>query len=133
MVSLPAEVATLKSEPVPPSPFRRMEWGEPAASSRIRIDPNRVPAAVGIKLTENTQLLAAAKLLPQSFVCAKSWLVVVDKSDNAELPMFGSRTLCTGLVEPTACMTYCKDVGLTDAVGAASAPIFSRKALVLAP
>jgi len=72
MVSLSVEVATLKSEPVPPSPFRRMRWGDPAASSRIRIDPNRVPEAVGIKVTANTQLLAAAKMLPQSFVCAKS-------------------------------------------------------------
>src|ERR1700677_58718 len=86
-----------------PVPLRWMTWGEPAALSTTRIDPVRVPAVIGVKVTDNVQLAAAGTPAPQLSVSAKSPPVVIDEIANDALPILRSRVVCAWLVVPTAC------------------------------
>ena len=125
-------------------PLRLMTWGDPAALSCIRIDPKRVPAVVGVKVTDKVQLPAADTLVPQLSNSAKSPVAVIDEIASGELPMLRpaqtvllpmlrSRTVCAGLVEPTASEGYCREFGLGDTDGAEFGPIFITKASVPPP
>ena len=102
---------------------------DPAASSRIEIEPKRVPAAVGVKVTDKVQLPAADTLVLQLSDSAKSPLAVIDEIASAELPMLRSRTVCAALVEFTACEEYCREYGLRVTDGAELGPIFITKAI----
>src|SRR5580658_2141749 len=97
------------------------------------MEPLRVPAAVGVKVTESVQLPAADTLVAQVSVSAKSPLEVIDVIASAELPMLRSRTDCPALVVPTTCTAYCSALGLTLTAGAAVGPILSTKASVPPP
>src|SRR5580704_3217924 len=99
----------------------------------MTIDPLRVPAAVGVNVTENVQLPAALTPLPQVSVSAKSPLVVIDEIDSAELPMFRSRTVCPALVDPTSCVVYCSAFGFNATPGAELGPIFNTRPSVPPP
>ena len=59
-----------------PEPVRLAVWGLPVALSVTVRVAVRVPVAVGLKVTLIVQLDAAATLLPQVLVCAKSPLFV---------------------------------------------------------
>jgi hypothetical protein len=59
------EIGVLELAPVP---LRATLCGEPVASSVIVILAVRVPAAVGVKVTEIVQLAPAATLVPQLLV-----------------------------------------------------------------
>src|ERR1700679_3482604 len=83
-VRLPGASETTGPELVP---LRSMTWED--------------PAAMGTNVKENAQLLAAGTLLPQVFVSAKLEPAVVDEISSGELPIFRSRAVCAGLVEPT--------------------------------
>ena len=67
---------------------------------------------MGVKVTDKVQLPAADTLVPQLFDSAKSPVAVIDEIASGELPMLRSRTVCAGLVEPTACEGYCREYGL---------------------
>src|SRR3979411_1205542 len=110
-----------------------MKWGDPAASSVIRIDPVRDPSAVGVKVTENVQLPAAGMLVPQLSVSPKSGPTEIAEIDSGELPMLRSSPCCGGLVAPICCGEYCRLVGLKDTEGAEKAPSFITNASVLPP
>src|SRR5271157_2993979 len=116
-----------------PMPLRLMTCGDPAALSWIGTEPERVPAAVGVKVTDKVQLPAADTLVPQLSDSAKSPLAVMDEIVSAELPMLRSSTVCAVLVELTACEEYCREYGLRVTDGAELGPIFITKASVPPP
>ena len=97
------------------------------------MDPERDPNALGVKVTEKVQLPAAETLFPQSSVSAKSPLSVMEEIDSGELPMLRSTTVCAWLVEPTARLANCKELGLKETEGADAKPIFAMKVSVLPP
>lgn len=53
-----------------PVPVRLTMRGVLLSPLTILIEPARVPLPVGVKVMRIAQLLLAARLLPQSFVCA---------------------------------------------------------------
>src|SRR5579872_1762072 len=55
-----------------PAPVRATACGLPAALSVIWSWAVRGPAAAGVKVTLRAQFAAAARVVPQVFVCAKS-------------------------------------------------------------
>src|ERR1039457_756674 len=69
-VRLPAVSETIGTPT--PVPERVTVWGDPAALSVMVTDAPRLPAAVGVKVTEILQFPPAATLAPQVLVCAKS-------------------------------------------------------------
>jgi hypothetical protein len=81
-----------------PVPVRLAVWGLLVASSVTVNVPLRVPVAVGAKVTLMMQLVPAATLVPQLFVCPKSPLLVPVKAIFA---MFNTTPL--GLESVTAC------------------------------
>src|ERR1700678_200882 len=91
------------------------------------IDPERVPPVVGVKVTANVQVLAAARLVPQVLVWAKSPLAATDEIVSAELPMFRSRTDCAALSVPTLCVLYASALGASATAGAELGPILTTK------
>ena len=97
------------------------------------MDPERDPAAVGVKVTENAQLPAAGTLFPQLSVSAKSPLAVIDEIANEELPMLRRRTVCGWLVEPTGRLPNWRELGLRATDGADAAPILTMKASMFPP
>jgi uncharacterized protein YqcC (DUF446 family) len=88
-----------------PVPERVTVWGDPAALSAMVTDAPRLPAAVGVNVTEMLQLPPAATLAPQVLLCAKSpglvpvtaMLVIVKAAD----PVLLSVTDWAALVVPT--------------------------------
>src|ERR1017187_10394036 len=68
-VKLP-EVSDTTGTPTP-VPERVTVWGDPAALSVMVTDAPRLPAAVGVNVTEMLQLPPAGTLAPQVLVCAK--------------------------------------------------------------
>ena len=68
-VRLPGFSETTGAMPVPESV---MVWGDPAALSGIVMEALRLPAAVGVNVTEKLQLPPAGRPVPQALVCAKS-------------------------------------------------------------
>ena len=87
---------------VAPVPVKLMVCGLPAALSAMLIVAVRDPATVGVKVVLMVQLLPAATLLPQVFVCAKS-PGFVPASEMLEMlrvafPVLESVTVCGALV-----------------------------------
>ena len=73
-------------------PVKLTMWGEPVALSVMPTEPDRLPAADGLKMTETVQLAPAATLTPQVLVWLKSAALVPVIAtlvmDNAALPEF---------------------------------------------
>ena len=91
-----------------PTPLKLMMWGEPKPLSETEIVPEREPIVEGVNVTTSLQVLAAATLLLQSLLCAKSPVVAMDVIANPALPIFRNSTACDELVVPTAWAEYCK-------------------------
>jgi hypothetical protein len=64
-------------------------------------EPVRLPAAVGLKVTEIWQLPAAATDVPQVFVWAKSPVAEIEEIASVTVPEFVSITDCAELATPT--------------------------------
>jgi len=62
--------------------------------------PARLPAAVGVNLTEIKQFAPAATEVPQVLVCAKSPDVAIELRDSAACPELLSVTVWAALVVP---------------------------------
>jgi len=60
--------------------------------------PARVPVAVGVKVTEILQLIPAAMVGPQVFVCEKSPLVPILFNKRSADPVLVNATVCATLV-----------------------------------
>lgn len=80
--------------------------------------PVRVPAVVGVKVTEIVQLAPAATLVPQLCVSAKSPEAAIDAMVRAALPELVSFTVCAALVVPSVCEAKVRLVGERVTVGA---------------
>ena len=65
--------------------------------------PVRLPAAVGVKITEIAQPVPAATLVPQVFVWAKSPDVAIDEMVSPAVPELVSVTVCGALAVPSVC------------------------------
>jgi hypothetical protein len=112
-------------EPVPVSPT---ECGLPEALSTIVMEPERAPAAVGLKVTEIVQVPFAAmgEAVTQVVVSAKSPLAVTDVTVNGALPVLVRVTVCAGEVPPIGRLAKVRVVGdkLTiGPVGGVPAPV----------
>ena len=70
------------------------------ALSMIVSVPARLPAAVGVNLTETEQFAPAATDVPQMLVCAKSPDVAIELRVSAAWPLLVSVTVCAALVVP---------------------------------
>lgn len=99
-VRVVGETVTLLDEM--PAPVSETVWGEPEALSVIVREPERVPAAVGVNVTEMVQLVPEARLEPQFWVSAKSPEAAIDVMDSAVEPAFVNVTFCAALVVPVA-------------------------------
>jgi hypothetical protein len=88
---------------------------------------------VGVNVTDNVQLPAAATPLPQLFDWEKSPLVLIAEIVKGELPILRSKTVCAGLAVPTGSIAYSRDAGVSDTAGDELAPIFITKASVFPP
>jgi hypothetical protein len=87
------------------------------------IVPVRVPAAVGVKVTEIVQFAAAARLAPQVFVSVKSAEAAIDAMFIKALPVFVSVIIWAELVEPTACGANVRRAGVKAATGVSETPV----------
>src|SRR5947208_6327731 len=76
MVGWSAGTLLVTATGVTPEPVRLAVWGLPVALSVTLRVAVRVPVAVGLNVTLIVQLDAAATLVPQVLVCAKSPLWV---------------------------------------------------------
>jgi hypothetical protein len=76
-----------------PVPLRATVWGFWTALSAILRAPARVPAAVGLKVTEIVQLAPALMLLAQVLVWEKSPLSVIPEIVSVVLPVLFTVTL----------------------------------------
>src|ERR1035438_2320839 len=95
--------------------------------------PVRDPPELGMKITDSTQVPAAATLFPQSSVSEKSPRCVIDEIERAELPMLRSSTDWGWLLAPTVWVPYCKETGFSDTAGADAGPILRMNASVFPP
>ena len=86
-VRLAGESVAIGAVPVPASDTF---WGVPDALSVTVTEPDRVPTAVGVKVTLIEQLAPAASVAPHVFVSAKSPLLVMLEIAMASLPVFES-------------------------------------------
>ena len=79
-----------------PVPVRLTCCGLPPALSVIFRVAERLPLAVGVKVTVNVQLAPAATEVPQLLVCVKSPgfcpVIPTPAMDNGEVPVFVSVT-----------------------------------------
>jgi hypothetical protein len=114
-------VDTVEMETPSPPPLKATVCGEPLALSVIVTMPVRVPAAVGVKVTEIVQLPPAATLDPQLLVSAKSPDAVIEVTDRAAVPELVSVTVWAALVMPSACGANVRLVGESVTVGAVTA------------
>jgi hypothetical protein len=76
-----------------PVPFNTTIWGELGALSVMVTVPVRLPAAVGVNVTEMVQFAPAATLVPQVWVCAKSPDIAIEVTVKAVVPEFVSVTV----------------------------------------
>ena len=83
-------------------PERMIDWGLPASlvmSCRI---PERVPWAVGVKLTFTAHVPLAAMLEPQVFTCEKSPLMAKPQTVLGAAAVFVILEESMALVDPTS-------------------------------
>jgi hypothetical protein len=92
-----------ETETASPPPLKAAVCGEPLALSMIVRVPVRLPAAVGVKVTEIEQPAPAAILAPQVFVSVKSPDAAIDVMDKAAVPELITVTACAALLVPSAC------------------------------
>jgi hypothetical protein len=76
-----------------PVPVKATLWGEPLALSVMVRAPVRLPAAVGVKVTEIAQFASAARLDSQVFVSAKSPDAMMELMESEADPEFVSITV----------------------------------------
>ena len=91
--------------------------------SVIVMVPVRLPAAVGVKVTEIVQLVSGATPSPQAFVSAKSPEMLIEVMASMAFPLFVSVTVCDALVELVACAAKVRLVGDTVAAGRGVTPV----------
>jgi hypothetical protein len=84
----------------PPVPLRVTICGLPGALSEMLSVPLRVPLPVGIRITLIVQLLPAATLVPQLFVCVKSPLTAKLEIVTTPLPVLVRVMTCALLELP---------------------------------
>jgi hypothetical protein len=118
-VRVDGEAVAMGAVPVPVSDTL---CGLPDALSTTVTEPDRVPVALGVKVTLIEQLAAAARVAPHVFVSAKSPLLVMFEIAIASLPVFDSVMVCAALVVPTGCAPKSKLVGVRLATGAPPVP-----------
>jgi len=98
------------------------------AALLVNVSEAEAPAAaVGLKVTDRTQLLPAPRLLPQGLVRA-NWLAFAPVSAmlvmlSAASPVFLSVTVCAELVVPTVWFPKLRVVGFRETAGAAGVPV----------
>jgi hypothetical protein len=85
--------------------------------------PVRLPAAVGVKVTEIVQLAPTATLEPQLLTWAKSPEAAIEVRVSAALPELISVTVCAALVDPVASAAKNRLAGDTLAAGADATPV----------
>jgi hypothetical protein len=85
-----------------PTPESAIVCGLPAALSVMVIDPNKLPEALGVKVTLIVQELPAATLVPQLLICAKFPDCVTLEITSGALPILDKVTGCAALVLPIA-------------------------------
>lgn len=83
-----------------PVPVRNRPCGLPDALSATVTEPERVPTAVGVKVTLIEQLAPAASVVPHVFVWPKSPVMVIPEIVSGAVPVFESVALWAGLVVP---------------------------------
>ena len=88
----------LETATVDPVPLKVTLWIELLALSVIVSVPVRLPAAVGVKVTEILQLAVAARLLPQVLVSAKSPVAAIEVMVSAAVPELVRVTVCAARV-----------------------------------
>jgi hypothetical protein len=110
----PDAIPTLKSWPVP---AKLTVCGLPGALSVIVSVPVRAPDAVGLNVTLIVQFPAAATLVPQVLLWAKSPLAAILVMVIAVPPEFSSFTVCALELEPTSWPVKVKVVGVSAASG----------------
>jgi len=96
-------VELVETETACPPPLKATVCGEPPALSVIVKVPARVPAAVGVKVTEIMQPDPAPTLVPQLFVWAKSPDATIDAMVRLAVPEFVIVIVCAALVVPSVC------------------------------
>jgi hypothetical protein len=80
-------------------------------------DPDSVPVAVGVKVTETVQLAPAGRLEGQAVVSAKLPEAVTPRIERASVPVFVSVAVASGLVELRAWLPNVRDAGAALAPG----------------
>jgi hypothetical protein len=108
----------VERETASPPPLRDTVCGELPALSVIVTVPVRVPAAVGVKVTEIVQLAPAATPVPQLCVSAKSPEAAIDAIVRGALPELVSFTVWAALVVPSVCEAKVRPVGERVTTGA---------------
>src|ERR1700722_13801421 len=116
-----------------PSPAKLIRCGEPAASSASEIVPTLEPGTVGLKVTEKVQKDAAATLVPQSSVSAKSPATVLLAMVRGALPMLRRIADIGELVVPTSTTLNWSKEGCIETPGSLAGPIFKMKASACPP
>src|SRR5277367_147696 len=116
-----------------PSPAKLIRCGEPPASSASEMVPTLEPGTLGLKVTEKVQKEAAATLVPQSSVSAKSPTMVLLAMVRGALPMFRRMADIGGLVVPTSTTLNWSKEGCIETAGALAGPIFRMKASACPP
>jgi hypothetical protein len=71
-----------------PVPVRLTELDEPAALEATETLPEAAPVLDGVNVTDNVQLAAAARLVPQLFVTPNPLVAAMEVMDNAAEPLF---------------------------------------------
>jgi hypothetical protein len=95
----------------------------PEALSVTVTEPDRIPVAVGVKVTLIEQFAPAASVVPQVFVWAKFPVLVIAEIVSGALPVFESVVVWAGLVLPTNCPPNAKLAGESVALGAVPVPV----------
>lgn len=103
-------------------PAKVIVCGEPEALSVMVSVPERLPAAVGAKVTAMVQLLFAPWLEPQVLLWAKSPEAAIEVMDSAAEPVFMSVAFWAALVVPTAWEANVRVAGARLTSGAAGLP-----------
>jgi hypothetical protein len=106
--SVTAGAATAGGVPVP---LKATVCGESPALSVIVSVPVRLPAAVGVKVTEMVHVAPVATLLSHVCGSAKSPDALIDVIASAAVPEFVSVMVCATLVEPVVCAAKVRLVG----------------------
>ena len=103
-----------------PVPVSGTVCGLPEALSVIVMFPVSAPSALGVKVTEMTHVLAAARVLPQGLLLvfkAKSPLGTMLLMFSVAVPVFLRVTFLAALVASTITLPNAKDAGVSVMVG----------------